>query len=193
MSRSEIWARIRQLQLRGEAAEARQLLEQARPELTAAEIAELRGDQLFSERRFQDAIYEYEKAIRVDPEHVIARYQYLVGEELWREKNYVEAFDRFVAAIESEPDFVDPYVELGAMLMAVGDAKGALKCFEDALALEPDELGNYRNVVTVLDVLVKVDRATYESRHREAVQQFREASQRLPEIPRNHIHDLPLG
>jgi len=155
MDRSKDWSAIIEMQRAGRFTEAQALLEREGVALSEAERLECLGNQFFSARKLQDAIDHYERAITLEPEHTIARYQYLVGVQEAKSKNYKEAFHRFVAAIEAEPTFVDSYVELGAMLLGIGDAKGALRCFEDALRNEPNELGHYYNCVAACMELAK--------------------------------------
>lgn len=191
MPRSDTWKSIVVLQKAGKIAEAKTAIEQSRRDLSPAELAECLGNDFFSKRQFQEAAIHYEQSIALEPEHVIARYQYLVGIQEHKEQNYVEAFKRFVSAIESEPEFVDSYVELGAMLMVVGDAKGALKCFEDALALEPLELGNHYNIVGALKELSKTDMETYGAKLQQAVQTYESAKKQLAPMNADQVHELP--
>ena len=64
-------------------------------------------------------------------------------------------------AIDNEPAFVDPYVELGNMLVRVDDLEGAAQCFRDAVRVEPGSLSNYANLRAVLRLLAKSDAARF--------------------------------
>jgi tetratricopeptide (TPR) repeat protein len=112
------------------------------------------GDMSFYQRRIGEAIKFYEAATLLSPEHVIPRYLYLAGVKNERKNNFVDAFKYYQAAIEAAPSFVDSYVELGGLLMKVGDFEGALRCYEDAVSLDSQESSNYENLKTVL---IKLD------------------------------------
>lgn len=112
------------------------------------------GDISFYQRRIGEAIKFYEAATLLSPEHVIPRYLYLAGVKNEQQNNFVDAFKYYQAAIEADPSFVDSYVELGGLLMKVGDFEGALRCYEDAVNLDSQEPSNYENLRTVL---IKLD------------------------------------
>lgn len=138
----------------GKIEEGTKLFEQKSDELPELFRLECLGNIEFYKRNFGEAVKFYEAATSLSPEHVIPRYLYLAGVKNEREGNFVDAFKYYQAAIESEPLFVDSYVELGGLLMKVGDFEGALKCYEDAVRLDFQEVANHENLRTVL---VKLD------------------------------------
>lgn len=85
----------------------------------------------------------------------------MVGTQAEKSGNFVQAFERYQAAIEAEPTFLDAYVELGGLLTKVDDLEGALRCYRDALAIEPDDPTNHHNVIAVLDRLVALGKNEY--------------------------------
>lgn len=109
----------------------------------------------FYRRDFQEAVRCYEEAIALAPTRVIARYQYLVGNQDEREGRMVEAFKRYQAAIEADRTFLDAYVDLGALLVKVGDLDGAANCYKDAVQLDPLDTASHHNLVTVLKRLAQ--------------------------------------
>jgi tetratricopeptide (TPR) repeat protein len=115
------------------------------------------GNLHFYKRELQEAINKYESSILIDPEYLIARYQYLVGVQEEKKDDFVSAFKRYQAAIEIEPTFIDAYVELGALLIKVGDFKGAAQCYRDALRLAPADITNVHNLKSVLLKLLSTD------------------------------------
>ncbi|WP_424774404.1 hypothetical protein, partial [Novosphingobium sp.] len=119
------------------------------------------GNLAFYERKFQKAIEFYEKSIEIDQGNLIARYQYLVGVDLAKETTVVPAFERFQFAIEIEPTFVDPYVELGALLVRIEDFEGARECYRRAAEIE-DSFENWANLKTVTELLSNSDPEKYE-------------------------------
>ncbi len=122
------------------------------------------GNISFYQRNIVEAIKFYEAATLLSPEHVIPRYLYLAGVKNERKGNFVDAFKYYQAAIEVEPSFVDSYVELGALLVKVGDFDGALRCYEDAVRLDSEELSNHENLKTVLIKLDQNQPGCYEEK-----------------------------
>lgn len=118
--------------------------------LSESARAECLGDICFYQRDFAQAIKHYEVATQLAPGQVIARYLFLAGVSNERASNYVDAFKYYQAAIEAEPSFVDTYLELGAMLVKVGDLEGALQCYEDAIEIEPADLASHESLVSIL-------------------------------------------
>jgi tetratricopeptide (TPR) repeat protein len=139
------------------------LLEENEKNLPAHVRLECWGTLHFYKGEFQKAIHVYESAISLDPAYVIARYQYLVGVQLERAKDFVNAFKRYQAAIEAEPSFVDAYVELGGLLVKVGDLAGALQCYRDAVRLDPSDIANHHNLKAVLGRLVEAEPDRYKA------------------------------
>ncbi|BBP53000.1 hypothetical protein PHLH3_26260 [Pseudomonas sp. St386] len=120
------------------------------------------GNRHFYKRELADAIRCYEEGISLNSEHQVARYQYLVGVQLEKKMELVEAFKRYQAAIEADSSFVDAYVELGGLLVRVGDLKGALHCYRDAVRIDSSDPGNLFNLKAVLERLVEEDPGDYE-------------------------------
>jgi tetratricopeptide (TPR) repeat protein len=122
------------------------------------------GDINFYQRKFTEAIRFYEAATEISDEHVIPRYLFLAGIKNEISGNFIDAFKYFQAAIEAEPSFIDSYVELGALLMKVGDFEGALRCYEDAVRLDFDDLSNHDNLKAVLSELNLKNHGLYEEK-----------------------------
>jgi tetratricopeptide (TPR) repeat protein len=118
----------------------------------------------FYQRKIGKAVKFYEAATLLSPEHVIPRYLYLAGVKNERKNNFVDAFRYYQAAIEAEPSFVDSYVELGGLLMKVGDFEGALRCYEDAVNLDSQDPSNHENLKTVLIKLDHNEPGCYEKK-----------------------------
>lgn len=138
------------------------ILQEQGSSLPEAVRLECSGNLHFYRREMQAAIRCYEAAIKKAPDHAIARYQYLVGTQEERQQNFVEAFKRYQNAIDAEPTFIDPYVELGGLLVKVGDFEGALQCYRDSVRLEPLDLANHHNLKAVLGRLVQLDSGRYQ-------------------------------
>jgi tetratricopeptide (TPR) repeat protein len=145
----------------GKFPEGIRLLEEHEKNLPAHVRLECWGNLNFYRRELQEAIHAYESAIALEPDYVIARYQYLVGVQLERAKDFTGAFKRYQAAIGAEPTFVDAYVELGGLLVKVGDFEGALQCYRDAVRLDPSDPANHHNLKAVLGRLAEKDPNRY--------------------------------
>lgn len=145
----------------GRAAEGERVLAENSDSLPEHVRLECQGVVHFYKRQLQDAVNCFEAAIALAPEVVIARYQYLVGTQAEKAGDFVQAFERYQAAVEAEPTFVDAYVELGGLLTKVEDLEGALRCYRDALVIEPDDPFNHHNVIAVLDRLVALGNSEY--------------------------------
>jgi tetratricopeptide (TPR) repeat protein len=182
MEKGGQYTRISHLLSNGRISEAAEAIENAKNELPLPVYLECVGNLHFYRREFQRAIGKYEEAMRVDHEYHAARHHYLIGVQEERGGNYVEAFKHFQSAIEAEPQFVDAYVELGGLLVKVGDHEGALTSYSDALRLEPSDLRHYWNRVQVLKRLDETDKARYGTMYREALGAFHIAKTKLPGI-----------
>jgi tetratricopeptide (TPR) repeat protein len=115
----------------------------------------------FYRRELKEAVRCYEAAIGIAPDDIISRYQYIVGTQKERQGDVVEAFKRYQNAIEAEPTFVDPYVELGGLLVKIEDFEGAAQCYRDAVRLDPADVANHFNLKAVLTRLAQRDPERY--------------------------------
>lgn len=113
------------------------------------------GNRYFYGGNLQDAVRCYEEAITLSPDHPVSRYQYLVGTQEEKSKNLVDAFKRYQMAIEIDPKFIDPYIELGGLLVKVEDFSGAVQCYRDAFKLDSADEKNAYNLKSVLEKLVR--------------------------------------
>lgn len=152
----------------GKIEEAISFFKQKSDELPELFRLECLGNISFYQRDIREAIKFYEAVTLLAPEHVIPRYLYLAGVKNEGEGNFVDAFKYYQAAIEAEPSFVDSYVELGGLLMKVGDFEGALRCYEDAVHLDSEESSNHENLKTVLVKLDQNNPGLYEEKLRAA-------------------------
>ena len=146
------------------------------------------GNISFYQRNISEAIKFYGAATLLSPERVIPRYLYLAGVKNEREKNFVEAFKFYQAAIEAEPSFVDSYVELGGLLMKVGDFEGAMKCYEDALKLDSENPSNHENLKIVLTKLDQNKPGFYEKKIQAAKNAYKQISRNGKTNPLSQHH-----
>lgn len=157
-------------------------------ELSELLFLECAGDISFYRRNFAEAVKFYEAVISLSPGYVVPRYFYMAGVQREREGNLVDAFKYYQAAIDADPSFVDSYVELGALLVKVGDFEGALRCYEDALSLDSRELANYANLKAVLKKLNQEHPGCYQEKLQAAEAAYDQAARSGKEgsLPKNN-------
>ncbi|NKF21312.1 tetratricopeptide repeat protein [Solimonas marina] len=146
----------------GRMGEGLKMLDEKGADLPAHVRLECQGNLHFYRRDLQTATHRYETAIGLAPDYQIARYHYLVGTQDEKRQQFVDAFKRYQAAIEAEPTFIDAYVELGGLLVKVGDLEGARTCYQDAARLAPNDIANLHNLKAVLRKLASVEPAKWE-------------------------------
>ncbi len=181
MRKSDTCNEIITFQRKGEHLAAKAMYESSKSLLSDFEESEILGNAAFYSRDFQKAVSFYEEAIAKSPEYMIAPYQYLVGFSHAQKDELVEAFKRYQDAIEIDPSFVEPYVELGALLMKVQDFKGAVKCYTDAISVDPTDIGNYHNLVAAYQQLDKEEPNIHSVNLELVTQEYEKAKRELPE------------
>lgn len=182
VDKGEPYTRITRLLSDGQIREGAEALANETASLPRPVLLECVGNLHFYKREFPEALSKYEEAMNSDVEYDVARYHYLIGVQHERQGDYVEAFKRYQAAIEIEPIFIDSYVELGGLLVKVGDYEGALTCYTDALKLDRTDLRNFSNRVHVLQLLCSRDSAQYSDEYLAALSDLEIARERLPRV-----------
>ena len=109
--------------------------------LSNANILVCRGNAEFYKRNHSNAYELYCHAMEIDSNLRISRYFYLWASKYLAEGDLVQAFQNYQEAIYIEPDFVDAYTDLGALMIEIGEFASAKKCYADALALDPNDIG----------------------------------------------------
>lgn len=97
------------------------------------------GERFFTDGRYHEAIEEFRTAVRLDPSK--AEYYRELGKALaknpkWRK----QAEDAFGKALELNRFDADSYVNLGELYLEGGLETRAKKMFEEALAMDPDNV-----------------------------------------------------
>lgn len=118
--------------------------------LTGLDYDEAIGNYYFYKKDFNKAVECYRNITEKQPKSRLSRYQYLSGIGHERLGDYVEAFKNYQDAIDIDPNFVDAYVELGALLAKVEAYNGAATCYRDAIKLTPNDITLYLNLIEVL-------------------------------------------
>lgn len=110
------------------------------------------GNYYYYRRDYEKAIEYYQRILSSNSEYRLSRYQCLSGVGHEQLNEYEKAFGNYQEAIDIDPNFVDPYVELGALLMKVEAYDGAATCFRDAIKISPNDLTLYLNLKAVLEI-----------------------------------------
>lgn len=113
---------------------------------------ECMGNYYYYKRDYEKAIQHYLEVLKIDADYRLSRYQCLSGVGHEQLNEYVKAFGNYQEAIDIDPSFVDPYVELGALLTKVEAYDGAATCFRDAIKISPNDLTLYVNLKAVLEI-----------------------------------------
>lgn len=116
------------------------------------------GNYYYYKKDYEKAIQHYLEVLKIDSEYRLSRYQCLSGVGHEQLNEYEKAFGNYQEAIDIDPSFVDPYVELGALLTKVEAYDGAATCFRDAIKITPDDLTLYLNLKAVLEIKKSLSR-----------------------------------
>ena len=107
--------------------------------LPAIAILECQGNAEFYKKNYQDAFALYGQANKIDSSYRIARDYYLWASNFFAQGDLVQAFEYYQESIDIEPDFVDAYIDLGALMADIGEFSSARKCYKDALTIDPND------------------------------------------------------
>jgi len=127
-----------------------------------------KGDELFDEGKYEQAIAYYDKALAADPNDYEALYN--KGVAFANLGKYEEAITYFDKALAVEPNDVDTLSYKGTSLESLGKHEEAITYFDKALAVEPDNVntlnwkgyslynsGKYDDAITYFDKVLEID------------------------------------
>jgi len=126
---------------------------------------------LFDQRKYDEAVIKYQKAIELDPEHASPAYNNW-GLLLNDQNKYDEAAARYRKAIELDPKYAPTYGNLGLVLYVQERYNEAAAMYRKAIELDPKDPDAYRDLGDVLEAQEKYD---------EAVAQYKKAIDLNPE------------
>jgi protein O-mannosyl-transferase len=133
------------------------------------------GDALIRKGQINEAISQYQEAIRLKPDDIIAHNK--LGEALFKQGQTDEAIDQFREAVRLNPDDTDPRNNLGDGLFKKGQINEAISQFQEVIRLKPDD-AKTRNKLKI--ALVKKEQSD------EAVSQYEEAIRLKPDDANAH-------
>ena len=133
------------------------------------------GNALGRKGQTDEAIRQYQEAIRLKPDHADAHNN--LGAALDKKGQIDEAIRQFQEAIRLKPDDADAHNNLGIALGKKGQIDEAIRQYQEALRLKPDHAEAHNNLGVALDKKGQTD---------EAIRQFQEALRLKPDYADAH-------
>jgi len=134
---------------------------------------ELMGNYHFYRKEYQPAMDYYEKVVMQDNTYRCARYYYLAGLHFEMKMNDLEEAEmNYRKAIETESNFIDAHIELGGLLGKKKEFEESLKCYKNALEIDPTDLRIYASIVNILRALQFQRPAKYTKEYENAVKEY---------------------
>ena len=106
------------------------------------------GDALLKKGQTDEAINQYQEAIRLKPDSADAHYN--LGNALLKKDQTDEAISQYQEVIRLTPDYADAHNDLGLALYRKGRTGEAISHFQEALRLEPGHAAARKNLDFVL-------------------------------------------
>jgi tetratricopeptide (TPR) repeat protein len=135
------------------------------------------GAALVQAGRVQEAIGQYEQALRIKPDFAEACNN--LGVALGQAGKVQEAIGQYEQALRLEPDFAGAHNNLGSALGQAGRVQEAIGHFEQALRLEPDFAAAHNNLGLALEQTDRVQ---------EAIGQYEQALRISPDSVEAHYN-----
>lgn len=95
-----------------------------------------RGNELFSQGDYEEAIEAYDEALRLDPENPVAWSN--KGTALINQRRYEEAIQAFDEVIRIDPELASAWSYKGGALHELGEYDEAIVALDQAIGLEPE-------------------------------------------------------
>jgi protein O-mannosyl-transferase len=116
------------------------------------------GVALWKEGRTQEAIVQYQEALRLKPDN-LERVHNNLGLALWGQGRAQEAIEHWEEALRLKPDYAEPHYNLGLALAQSGNFDAAITEFEQALQIKPYDAEAHNNLGNSLLQLGRVQEA----------------------------------
>jgi tetratricopeptide (TPR) repeat protein len=130
-----------------------------------------KGNSLFTEGRYEEAIQYYDKVLEIEPNDVYVLYN--KGNAFYSLGNYTEAIQYFDKALEIEPRLVEALTNKGLALADLGKYQEAIQYYDKALEIEPRLVEALTNKGLAL---------IYLGKYQEAIQYFDKALEIEPRL-----------
>ena len=135
------------------------------------------GNALFDQGRIDEAICQFQEALRLKPDDANAHYN--LGAALGAKGQFDEAIIQFQTAIRLKPGDAWDYYDLGVALANKGQTDEAIRQFQTALRLKPDDAKARFNLANALAKKGQTD---------EAISQYSEALRLKPDYAIAHYN-----
>jgi tetratricopeptide (TPR) repeat protein len=135
------------------------------------------GNTLRRLERFEEAIAQYQQAVRIEPDFVAAYSN--CGNALRDAGRPEEAVAHYQAALRIKPDYAEAHYNWGNALQDQARFKEAVTHYEEALRIKPDYAEAHSNLGTALHALGRFD---------EAVAHFQQALRIKPDYVEAHYN-----
>jgi tetratricopeptide (TPR) repeat protein len=133
------------------------------------------GTALLQEGRVQEAVNEYERALRIDPDY--GQPHGNLGIALIRLGRVEEGIEQCEQALRLNPDYAEAHNNMGAALEQAGRIQEAIVHYQQALRIKPDYAEAHKNLGSALGRMGKLP---------EAIGQFEEAMRIKPDYADAH-------
>ncbi len=133
------------------------------------------GDAFFRKGQFDEAIKEYQEALRLDPQYADAGYS--LGSAFLRKGQIDVAVSQFQEVIRLDPNNADAYNSLGSACLKQGRIDEAISQFQEAVRLQPDDADAHYNLGNALRRKGRID---------EAITQYQEVTRLKPDDAEAH-------
>ena len=129
------------------------------------------GGVLYQAGQREEAMAQYEQALRLKPDFAAAHYNLGVG--LARTGRLQEAIGHYEDALRINPDYAEAHYNLGVALIRLGRAQEAIGHWEQAVRIRPDFVEARYNWGVALEKL---------GRRPEAIEQYEQALKLRPDL-----------
>jgi tetratricopeptide (TPR) repeat protein len=133
------------------------------------------GYALFKQDRIDEAIDQFQEAIRIKPDDIEAHYN--LGDALYRKGQINEAIQQYQEAIRLKPDYAEACYNLGNALYKQGQVDEAISQFQEAIRIKPDFANVHNNLGIAFKAKGQID---------EAIRQYEEAIRLQPDLANVH-------
>jgi tetratricopeptide (TPR) repeat protein/4-amino-4-deoxy-L-arabinose transferase-like glycosyltransferase len=127
--------------------------------------------------KFQEAIEQYEQALRIKPDYAEAHRN--LGIALSQIGKFQEAIGQYEQALRINPDFAKAHNNLGVALSRIGKTQEAIGQYEQALRIEPDFAEAHHNLGIAFVQMGKIE---------EAIAHDEQALRINPDLPDAHVN-----
>jgi tetratricopeptide (TPR) repeat protein len=127
--------------------------------------------------RVQEAITQYEQALRIDPDYTDAHNN--LGIALRGQGRLREAIEHWEEALRIQPNYPQAHYNLGVALEKAGRTQEAIRHYEQALQINPDYAEAHNNLGATL---------VGQGQFAEAIQQYEQALRIRPDYPEAHYN-----